>query len=162
MTKKTVYLNSFARKGGIRLQFLRQSAFQTHHCWRRISSITSSADATLLYNVCNPPSWSTWLGTWYLGLICGNRQHFNKKISECLYINFYYLYTYIRIFAEPLWVQHHDYNIGWFFDCMVFNAIFNSIKVVSRRPVHPHMLSWSSFNQCSAQYFVQATSCFPT
>ena len=36
MTKQTVYmyLSNLARKGGFGLQFLRQSAFQTHHCWR--------------------------------------------------------------------------------------------------------------------------------
>ena len=39
---------------------------------------------------------------------------------------------------------------------MVFNAVFNSISVISRRPVHLSMLSWSSFNQYSAQYSFQA------
>ena len=34
MTKQTVYGNNFAEKCGFRLQFLRQSAFSTHHCWR--------------------------------------------------------------------------------------------------------------------------------
>ena len=34
MTKQTVYLNNFAGKSGFRLQFLRQSAFSTHHCGR--------------------------------------------------------------------------------------------------------------------------------
>ena len=34
LTKQTVYLNNFARKSGFRLQFLRQSASWTHHCWR--------------------------------------------------------------------------------------------------------------------------------
>ena len=34
MTKQTAYLNDIARKSGSRLQFLRQSAFYTHHCWR--------------------------------------------------------------------------------------------------------------------------------
>ena len=44
MTKQTVHLNNFARKSGFRLQFLRQSAFQTHHCWRgrMTSPITQS------------------------------------------------------------------------------------------------------------------------
>ena len=32
--KQTVYLNNFGRKSGLRFQFLRQSVFQTHHCWR--------------------------------------------------------------------------------------------------------------------------------
>ena len=32
MMKQTGYLNNYARKSG--LQFLRQSAFQTHRCWR--------------------------------------------------------------------------------------------------------------------------------
>ena len=31
-------------------------------------------------------------------------------------------------------------------DCMVFNAISNSISVLSLRPVHLSILSWSSFN----------------
>ena len=30
------------------------------------------------------------------------------------------------------------------FDFMVFNAVFNSILVISLRPVHLSMLSWSS------------------
>ena len=34
MTKRAVYLNSFARKGGFRSQFLRQSAFYNYHCRR--------------------------------------------------------------------------------------------------------------------------------
>ena len=34
MTKQTVYLSNFARKSGFRWQFLRRSAFYTHHCWR--------------------------------------------------------------------------------------------------------------------------------
>ena len=34
MTKQTVYLNNLARKSGFGLQFLWQSAFKTHHCWR--------------------------------------------------------------------------------------------------------------------------------
>ena len=47
-------------------------------------------------------------------------------------------------------------------DCMLFNAIFNSISIISQRPVHLFMLSWSSFNQYSAQYSFQATGCFAT
>ena len=46
-------------------------------------------------------------------------------------------------------------------DCMVFNAVFNSITIVLGWPVHLSMLSWSSFNQYSAQYSFQATGCFP-
>ena len=42
------------------------------------------------------------------------------------------------------------------------NDVFNSISVISRRPVHLSMLSWSSFNQYSAQYSFQATGCLPT
>ena len=45
---------------------------------------------------------------------------------------------------------------------MVFNVVFNSISVTSRRPVHLSMLSWSSFNQYSAQYPLQTTGCLPT
>ena len=37
-------------------------------------------------------------------------------------------------------------------NCLVFNAVFNSITVISRRPVLLSMLSWSSFNQYSARY----------
>ena len=33
-TKQTVYLNNIARKSGCRLHYLKQSAFETHHCWR--------------------------------------------------------------------------------------------------------------------------------
>ena len=40
----------------------------------------------------------------------------------------------------------------------VFKAVFNSISVVSPRPVHLFMLSWSSFNQYSEQYSFQATA----
>ena len=50
--------------------------------------------------------------------------------------------------------------IDWI-DWMVFYTIFNSISVISQLPVHPSMLSWSSFNQYSAQYSFQATGCFP-
>ena len=35
---------------------------------------------------------------------------------------------------------------------MVFNAVFNSISVISRWPVHLSMLSWNSFNRYSRQY----------
>ena len=45
---------------------------------------------------------------------------------------------------------------------MVFNTIFNSISLILQQPVHLSMLSWSSFNQYSAQYSFQATGCFPT
>ena len=31
-------------------------------------------------------------------------------------------------------------------DCMVFNAVFNSISVILKWPKHLTMLSWSSFN----------------
>ena len=44
--------------------------------------------------------------------------------------------------------------------CMVFNAVFNSISVISLRPVRLSMLFRSSFNQYSAQYSFQATGCF--
>ena len=47
-------------------------------------------------------------------------------------------------------------------NCMVFNIVFNTISLISQRPVHLSMLSWSSFNQYSTQYSVQATGCFPT
>ena len=45
--------------------------------------------------------------------------------------------------------------------CMGFNAVFNTISVISQRPVHLPMLSWSSIDQYSAQYSFQATGCFP-
>ena len=38
---------------------------------------------------------------------------------------------------------------------------FNSMSVVSRRSVHLLMFSLSSFNQCSLQYYFQASGCFP-
>ena len=52
-------------------------------------------------------------------------------------------------------VQKSGDQIPWLFlvasliDCMVFNAIFNSISVISRWPVHLSMLFWSSFIQYS-------------
>ena len=52
--------------------------------------------------------------------------------------------------------------IHWLIACMVFNAVFNSISVISWRPVHLSMLFWSSFNQYSTHYSFQATGCFPT
>ena len=46
---------------------------------------------------------------------------------------------------------------------MEFNAVFNGMTVIWRRPVHLFMPSWSSFNQYSiVQYSFQATGCFPT
>ena len=47
-------------------------------------------------------------------------------------------------------------------DCMKFNAIFNSVLVISLRPMHLPMPFWSSFNWFFAQYSFQATGCFPT
>ena len=47
-------------------------------------------------------------------------------------------------------------------DSMVFKAIFNSISVISRRPVDLHIFSWVSFKQHSAQHSFQTTGCFPT
>ena len=41
MTKQTVYLNNFARKSGFRLQFLKQSALKTLHCWRGLMSVSA-------------------------------------------------------------------------------------------------------------------------
>ena len=49
-------------------------------------------------------------------------------------------------------------------DCMaeytVFNAAFNSILVISQRPLHLSMLSWSSFNQYSAQILPKPLAAF--
>ena len=50
----------------------------------------------------------------------------------------------------------------WLIDWKVFNAVSNSISVISQWPVDLSMLLWSSFNQFSAQYSIQATGCFPT
>ena len=47
-------------------------------------------------------------------------------------------------------------------NCMAFNVVFNSISVILWQPVQLSMLSWSSFNQYSAQYSFQVTRCFPT
>ena len=47
-------------------------------------------------------------------------------------------------------------------DYMVFSSISNYISVISRRPVHLSMLSWSSFYQSSSQYSFQVSDCFPT
>ena len=57
-----------------------------------------------------------------------------------------------RVLSYPL----EKYINTSLIDCMVFNAIFNSISVSSQRPVHLSMLSWISFNQYSAQYSFQA------
>ena len=48
ITKQTVHLNNFARKSGFRLQFLWQSAFSTHHCWK--SLMTSPMRQTCTQN----------------------------------------------------------------------------------------------------------------
>ena len=42
-------------------------------------------------------------------------------------------------------------------DCMMFNAIFNVISVISLQLTHLPMLSKNSFYQCSTQYSFQAT-----
>ena len=39
---------------------------------------------------------------------------------------------------------------------MVFNVVFNGISVITLQTVHLYMLSWSSFNQYSAQFSFQA------
>ena len=57
-------------------------------------------------------------------------------------------------------VNHQQLRL--IFGCMVFNAVFNSISVISRRQLHLSMLSWCSLNYYSAQYSFQATGCFPT
>ena len=59
--------------------------------------------------------------------------------------------------------MYFSYALKPCFDiCMLFNAVFNFISVISRRPEHLPMLSYSSFNQYSAHYFFQATGCYPT
>ena len=45
-------------------------------------------------------------------------------------------------------------------DCMVLNAVFNSISVISRLPVHLCMLSCSSFNQYSANILSKPLAAF--
>ena len=40
-------------------------------------------------------------------------------------------------------------------------TVFNNILVILQRPVHLPILSWSLFNQYSAQYSFQARGCFP-
>ena len=58
---------------------------------------------------------------------------------------------------------------GALIDCMVFKRrsqqyfsyMMTWWPVISQRPVHLPMLSWSSFYQYSAQYSFQATDCFP-
>ena len=80
--------------------------------------------------------------------------------------------------ASIFFFSHNVFKRFWNFfkvvksrDCMVtslvltthllLNAVFNSISVISRPPVHLSMLSWRSFNQYSAQYALQGTGCFP-
>ena len=53
-------------------------------------------------------------------------------------------------------------QFSFMIDCIVFNAVFNSISFVLQQAVHLSMLFWSSFNQYYAQYSFQATGCFPT
>ena len=48
---------------------------------------------------------------------------------------------------EVLQLLRNCLTWDWFIDCRVFNAVFNSISVISRWPVHLSMLSWSSFFQ---------------
>ena len=43
----------------------------------------------------------------------------------------------------------------------MFNAFFKSVSVISRQPVHLSMLSWSFFNQYSAQYSSKPLVAFP-
>ena len=45
---------------------------------------------------------------------------------------------------------------------MVLNTVLNSISDISWQLAHLSMFSWSSFNQYSKQYSLQATGCFPT
>ena len=53
---------------------------------------------------------------------------------------------------------------NWLIFGRVFNIVFKGFffSVISLRQVHLPMLSWSTFNQYSAQYFFPATGCSPT
>ena len=44
-------------------------------------------------------------------------------------------------------VKNIDNRMFRLIDCMVFNAVSNSILVILRRPLHLSMLSWNSFNR---------------
>ena len=59
-------------------------------------------------------------------------------------------------------VSPNERQIDRQIDTLVFNAVFNSTTVISRRPAHLSMLSWNSFNQYAAQYSFQATGYSPT
>ena len=54
----------------------------------------------------------------------------------------------IKGFFFHLWLSNALPGImnHWLIDWLVFNAVFNSISVISRRPMNLPMLSWSSFN----------------
>ena len=56
---------------------------------------------------------------------------------------------------------YQHFSLSRFLDCMIFNAVFNAISMISRRPMHIHMFPFSSFNQYYAQYPFQATDRFP-
>ena len=72
------------------------------------------------------------------------------------------LVTSMFSFSPNISKTHHSHGIELslmvdFIDCMVFNAVFNSVLVISQMPVHLSMLSWSSFYQYSTQYSVSIT-----
>ena len=50
---------------------------------------------------------------------------------------------------------------NWLIDCMVFEAVFNSISDKLRWPMHLSVFFWGSTNQFAAQYIFKATGCFP-
>ena len=68
------------------------------------------------------------------------------------------LYLYLLKFNNLLQIYQHILE-HLFIHCIGFNAVFNSILVISRWPVHLSMLSWRSFNKYSAQFSFLTTGC---
>ena len=52
-------------------------------------------------------------------------------------------------------------KIDGLFKCMMFNAVFNSISVISRWPVHLSMLSWSFLTSTPHNIFSKPLAAFP-
>ena len=60
--------------------------------------------------------------------------------------------------AEYIYIVRNDL---WLIDWMVLNAVFYSISVISRRPVHLSMLSWSFLTSTPHTIFSKSLAAFP-
>ena len=84
-----------------------------------------------------------------------DRQNATKFVNHCVScIDFFYLSTHFFQIKMGRAMSKKDlmHLRDAFIHCMVFNAVFNNISVISRRPMHLSMLSLSSLNQYSSQY----------